>query len=246
MNSLIQILFCARRLKHLHRYDLLSQSWNSAIQDASKLAEDILPLKPRYVFDGGFHKGWFSYTLSLLYPDIEVCGCDPIDYRDEWLISSTIKLDFFNVALGEIPGSAELKLVNDSQLHSLLSFNKDYEKSFGVTYKSTNKVKAVSISNIDVLIEKMGWLQCDLLKLDLQGSELSALKGAEKSFEKIRAIYLEISFEQIYEKQAIFSEVNLFLKQRGFKLSKILNPRGGKYLLQADALYLNSCHYPPC
>ena len=246
LNTLFQTLVCARRIKYLKTYGLLINAWKKEIWQTTALAENLLPVRPKYIFDGGFHKGWFSYTLSLFYPDIEICGCDPIENRDGWMISPSLPVTFFNVALSDTPGSANLLLINDPQLHSLLPFNENYEDTFGQTYQATNAVKTVSVSTIDIVLSKMDWDRCDLLKLAIQGSELDALKGAKKNLEKIAAIYLEISFEQIYHRQAVFHEIDDFLRENGFSLSKILNPRGGKYLLQADALYLNNSFYPPC
>jgi FkbM family methyltransferase len=246
LNQMFQSILCARRLKILNRYDLIYRVGAKRIQWASQLAENLRPVAPKYVFDGGFHHGDFSDLLSVFYPDIEVCACDPIDYRDRWTIDASIPLQFFPVALAEEMGSAELKLVNDPQLNSLLSFDRAYERSFGPTYQSTEQTKVIPIQTIDTLLETVGWTQCDLLKLDLQGVELSALKGATRSMEKIGAIYLEVSFEPIYRGQAVFCEIDNFLRKAGFKLSKIVNPQGGKHLLQADALYLNNQFYPPC
>lgn len=246
MNDLFQAIVCAKRLKYLRKYTLLPQVWRREIQEAAQLAESISPIKPKYLFDGGFHKGWFSHTLSIIFPQIEICACDPMDFQDQWLITSSISIIFFNVALSSAEGSKELLLVNDSQLHSLLPLNSKYQNSFGSEYKAIDKSEVVHVSTIDSLLEKMDWPHCDLLKLDIQGSELDALKGARKHIKNVKAIYLEVSFEQIYQGQPIFEDINSFLESQGFKLSKILNCRGKNYLLQADALYLNTIFYPPC
>jgi hypothetical protein len=148
--------------------------------------------------------------------------------------------------LGEQVGSSELHLVNDPQLHSLLPFDEKYKSTFGVTYEPLYKTQKVEVTTIDTIFSQICWTGCDLLKLDLQGGELSALKGATQSLGNVKAVYLEVSFDSIYKDQAVFSDIDIFLKSQNFKLSKILNSRGGNYLLQADALYLNLSYYPLC
>lgn len=246
MKDWYQTLLCIKRLKKLKRYDLLPQATSLITRDAAKLAEDLWPIRPRTLLDGGFHKGWFSRTLSFIYKDLEICGCDPIkhDFCDR--LFEEHSFHFFHTALGDKSGFDELHLVNDSQLHSLLPFDETYKSTFGVTYEPLHETKVVEISTIDTIMFQLGWTSCDLLKLDLQGGELSALKGATQSLKTIKAVYLEVSFEPIYKDQSVFSEIDEFLREKNFKLSKILNPRGGNYLLQSDALYLNLSYYPLC
>lgn len=82
----------------------------------------------------------------------------------------------------------------------------------------------------------------DLLKLDLQGYELEALKGCELLLPRIRCITLEIEFVPLYEKQPLFAEVDLFLRSQGFRLLNLYelwtHPDG--QLTAGDAVYLNA------
>ena len=56
----------------------------------------------------------------------------------------------------------------------------------------------------------------DFWILDLQGSELLALKGANKSIEKCNAILVEISTEPVYKGGVLWSELNAWLNENGF------------------------------
>ncbi len=79
----------------------------------------------------------------------------------------------------------------------------------------------------------------DLLKLDLQGAERLVLSGGVKVLERVRVIYTEVFFEQLYAGAWLFWEMNEFLSGRGFKLcglSNIVHAADGD-LVQANATF---------
>jgi FkbM family methyltransferase len=57
-----------------------------------------------------------------------------------------------------------------------------------------------------------------LLLLDLQGAELEVLKGAKETLKISDHLFVEVSLTELYSKQALFSDLLLFLHGRGFSL----------------------------
>lgn len=89
----------------------------------------------------------------------------------------------------------------------------------------------------DVLDE---WeIDCDILKLDVQGYELEVLKGAEKTLQKVGVVQCEVEFNPLYENQPLFPAIDGFLRERGFELYDLRNLHylSGQ-LYWADAFYL--------
>jgi len=80
-----------------------------------------------------------------------------------------------------------------------------------------------------------------LIKLDLQGYELHALRGAPRSLGHSRAVLLELSFREFYKDQPTPGAVLTHLEEAGFRLHA-LSPDlpAGRPLEQADALFLRS------
>jgi FkbM family methyltransferase len=61
----------------------------------------------------------------------------------------------------------------------------------------------------------------DALKLDTQGSELGILQGGERVLKRVRALEVEVEFNEIYRGQPLFGDVDAFLRDRGFVLWRL-------------------------
>jgi FkbM family methyltransferase len=90
---------------------------------------------------------------------------------------------------------------------------------------------------------------CDYLKIDVQGFELSVLRGAPRLLGATCAIHLEVEHEAIYQNQPLFAEIDTHLRNSGFELIDLLAPGyetyrdgpadfGESRLLWNDALYV--------
>lgn len=60
----------------------------------------------------------------------------------------------------------------------------------------------------------------DHLKIDTQGSELDILVGAGELLSGVRSVQVEVEFNPMYLSQPIFSDVDTFLRSKGFVLWK--------------------------
>ena len=75
----------------------------------------------------------------------------------------------------------------------------------------------------------------DLLWMDIQGAELSALHGLGLRIDDVRIMHLEVGFFPIYEGQPLFPELKRFLNAHGFLLVGFTT--FGAY--GADAVFVN-------
>src|SRR5207249_8140221 len=80
-----------------------------------------------------------------------------------------------------------------------------------------------------------------LLKLDVQGFELEALKGAAGSLPRIRVVQAELSLAPLYKDAPLFAEVVSYLENQGFEMFTIIpgfkDGKSGR-LLQADGIFV--------
>lgn len=79
-----------------------------------------------------------------------------------------------------------------------------------------------------------------LLKLDVQGFEDRVLDGAERVLARSRIVLTEVSFDRLYEDQALFDDIYGRLRDAGFAfhgvLLQLFHPKDGRPL-QADAIF---------
>jgi hypothetical protein len=85
---------------------------------------------------------------------------------------------------------------------------------------------------------------CDIMKLDLQGYELPALRGGEKLLSDCQVIITEISFVPHYKNQTLFLELYQWLSERDFKLYDLYidNTETGQ-INHGDAVFLKQSVY---
>jgi FkbM family methyltransferase len=83
--------------------------------------------------------------------------------------------------------------------------------------------RPVEVSTLDLWAESVGLDHIDHIKIDTQGTELEILQGGKKILETLRSIEVEVEFNAIYKNQPVFSDVDQYLRLRGFRLWKLTN-----------------------
>lgn len=84
-----------------------------------------------------------------------------------------------------------------------------------------------------------------LLHMDIQGTELRALRGAARLLteRRVRLLYLEVEFFPLYEGQPLFWQIGAFLERQGYHLyslyGRYYHPKNKNVLSWSEALYIN-------
>jgi hypothetical protein len=93
----------------------------------------------------------------------------------------------------------------------------------------------------------------DYLKMDIQGAELQALRGAERHLRRTMVVHTEVEFVPLYVGQPLFAEVDQELRRQGFLLHTFAGMSGRSFkpvmvnnnpnralhqVLWADAVYV--------
>jgi FkbM family methyltransferase len=111
-------------------------------------------------------------------------------------------------------GEVELNIANNGQSSSLLAMGLHATAYPGIFY--TKKAR-VPRKTIDSYMKDKG-LQRDrynCLNLDIQGSELSALKGASTQLQHVDYVYTEVNIEPLYQGCCTLPEIDAFLASYG-------------------------------
>lgn len=169
-------------------------------------------LNCKYILDVGANVSNWSRTAKSVFPNSIVYLIEPLIEMEPYL----------KKFCSDFPGSKYFLNgagAKDENLHLFIS---DYLPESHILeerdelIKSTKQQREIKIITIDSLIENKEIEIPELVKLDIQGFELEALKGATKLFGKTEVFILEISFFSYYKGTPIFSEVILFMAERGY------------------------------
>ena len=143
---------------------------------------------------------------------------DPREYENLKLASDN-NLIVLNSALSDKPKKLEFNLCAKQMVSSVYTPNFDFLNLFPESSRF-EIVKKIEV-NADTLSHqlKMNNIEIvDFIKIDTQGYELSILKGGGQYIENSIGLEIEVEFEQIYEDQPLFGDVDSFMMDKGFAL----------------------------
>lgn len=86
----------------------------------------------------------------------------------------------------------------------------------GMQYPRTVDVET---ETVDTLLTSLNYPHdlFDMLNIDIEGAELLAFRGAEKTLPHLKWIYLEVNTREMYEGCAMSDDVDAYLGERGFE-----------------------------
>jgi FkbM family methyltransferase len=185
-------------------------------------------IKPNMtILDIGANKGYFSLLFAKLMNDTgRVVAIEPVNENCYW-INKSIKSNKYKcisveqVALSNKEGKAEFFLGKKSGWGSLF-----YNSEGASLNKKPITIKTRKLDNI---LNEKGIDKTDIIKIDIEGAELLALKGAEsilKNNKDIKLI-LNIDVREERERNQLFN----LLDSLGFKIYRI-----GKKLKKIDKI----------
>ena len=163
------------------------------------------PLNFKCVIDGGASVGSISKRLCINFPNAIIHAFEPYHYHFDSLLklaNENTRIVPIQKALSYKNGKNYLYINNESGTNSFLRTNQNGQYIYGDQLNEIGKIKVDSIS-LDEYLKVNNISSVDLLKLDLQGGEFDALKGADKYLESgsIKCIICEVMFGTFYDNQ---------------------------------------------
>lgn len=200
----------------------------SSLSIASLSITDLIDLgyeNFKTVFDIGAHHGSFTEAILNRNPSVEIHAFEPYNLAFEVLKNKFRDKNVFlrNCALGEIQGESTLHLNKFDETNSLLLSN-SIDADLDVLTKNISEQK-VNVITLDSYCDYKGIETIDLIKIDTQGNSYNVLLGATELLTKkrIKNLYVETEFIQIYKGEKCFSEIELFLRNIGYQLVNFYN-----------------------
>jgi len=196
--------------------------------------------KCRHIVDVGANRGQFALVSRYCFPNARIDSFEPLQepadiYREVFVGDNNVELHPY--AIGEEKGEIEIHISNRDDSSSLLPIAEMQTELFpGTEEKET---RTINVIPLEAILSEDKIITPALLKLDVQGFELSALKGCATLLQKFNNVYVECSFVELYAGQSFADEVISFLSAHKFRFVGVYNmcyDKSGK-AIQADFLF---------
>lgn len=126
------------------------------------------------------------------------------------------------LALGARPGMATLHVTRQPACSSLYPPSaRAYGRHPTLEVITPESGTVVDLTTLDAWCAQEAVGRVDVIKIDTQGSELDVLHGAVATLGSVRAVEVEVEFNELYEGAPLFGDVDRFLRSHGFVLWKL-------------------------
>jgi FkbM family methyltransferase len=194
----------------------------------------------RTVVDVGANKGQFALLALELFPQARVHAFEPLTEPfarlSAWSGGET-RLIRRRLALAEAAETRMMHVSAQADSSSLRAITGRQVAQFPGTHEVG--LEEVAAERLDLVLSPADLVPPALLKIDVQGGELDVLRGATDLLACFTWIYVECSFIEFYEGQALADDVVAFLAAAGFEATVCWRPcrdANGRPV-QADILF---------
>lgn len=230
------------KLMWLMRHKLPRRAFLSQrVAVGSEHLEAVTFCKPATVLDVGANKGQFSLLARELWPNVVVHAFEPLPSAAETfrrVFAGAPAVTLHRGAIGAENRTATFFVADRTDSSSLLKPGAGQKSAFNVAAAEAIEVE---VSPLEDFVDLAALPHPIMMKIDVQGAELEVLRGI-RNLEQIDYIYVELSFVELYEGQALFEDVRSHLAERGFSIRGAYNqastPQFGP--TQADFLFSRS------
>lgn len=200
------------------------------------------------IFDIGAHVGQTAQHYRKLFKDAKIISFEPFPDSYSKLVQVSQSLDrveTHNLAVDERSGDKSFYSTSFSAQNSLLKLTEAVGEYYNYQSDLT-AVKPIQVktTSLDDFCKSRDIQKIQICKMDVQGAELLALKGAVDLLanKAIDLLYLEVCFSKYYQDQALFYQIYDFLAGYNYSLFGLYNLYHGKNnlaLVEGDALFVN-------
>lgn len=191
LKSLVNIPFNAFGLELIRKtkFGTRMPNWKERMHLAKKLG-----FSPLVVFDGGAFRGLWAKDIAGMFPDVQIVLFEPNPFVQSAIRSNISNIQpspmLLAVALGESKGIASFNIRRKEASDTGASLL-DHVSG------QARKVIQVEVDTLDNISERLA-LSPNLIKLDLQGGELSALRGGTRVLRDAELVIIEFGCLEAY------------------------------------------------
>lgn len=176
------------------------------------------------VIDIGANVGQFTLATRSAIPAARVIAFEPLEeparvFRRAFAHDPQVELH--QVAIGPEAATVTMHVSNRIDSSSILPMTAAQTQIFPGTQRAS--YESVRIVRLSSLVNPTTLVGPTLLKLDVQGYELQVLEGCREALAAMEHVYVECSFIELYEGQALADDVVQFLREHGFAVEGVYN-----------------------
>ena len=203
----------------------------------------ISKLHLKTVVDVGANRGQFALLIRNCYPDAEIFSFEPLAAPAEkysCVFKDDIKTKLFKVAVGQTKETKSMHVSKSDDSSSLLPITSKQNELFPGTAEDHEETVSVDLLENNVSVDQVK--SPSMLKIDVQGYELEVLSGSLTMLSCFDFIYVECSYVELYEGQALAHDVVSVLADNGFQIKGIYNTAydAEGECIQSDFLFIRS------
>ena len=176
---------------------------------------------PKVVVDGGASIGHWSYEVRKIFTKTQILAVEP---NAE---CSIIGDGFFNLFKNSLVLSIIKSLGSENKVGFLNIWDNPETKMSGSSIREhvqgdPKKKLEINVRKLDDILDSHK-IRADVIKLDLQGYELEALKGSENSLKYCELAIIEFGCLQAYIDRTTPKDLLNFMYERDFLLYDIVD-----------------------
>lgn len=200
---------------------------------------DMVDLEHPLVIDGGANRGDTVAKLRARFPGATIHAFEPIPALAEGVrqrFADDERVVVHCAALAAEDGLLPFRVLRADVTSSVLAPSALKRRYNGDAVDVVEELEVLAL-RLDGIFQA----PIDVLKLDLQGFELEALRGLGERLVDVRVILTEVELVPLYDGQPLFGDIDVALRQAGFRLFHLYDlwthPDG--QMTAGDALYVN-------
>ena len=192
-------------------------------------------INPLTVVDVGANVGEFTNQLSKVFPQCEFVMVEANPYCEPYL--KEVGKPYELVALSNQEGQKGLFIEKQNNIGTGASLYKENTQWYS---EGMYDIINVPLSTLDVK-NYFGTRNIDLLKLDVQGSELDILNGGTQTLERTDYILIETSLTYYNQNAPLIDEIVDKMLSTNFRIVDIIEYRKfNDIIFQLDILFKNN------
>lgn len=207
-----------KKIAHLFGYDLIRKN-GSHLELEDHLAKILKRYTIDCVIDVGANEGQFYKLIRKTKYHQKIISVEPIPELVKKCETYKLKdqnYTIYNTAVGEEESQLELNVFESSVFSSfreLSAFSKEYFPE----HTKLNKKINVSVKRLDqLLVDEIKDFKNIFLKIDTQGFDLEAYRGAAGMMNKVSALLIECSVVPIYTGNTSYADTLKYFESEGF------------------------------